>query len=214
MILKWWVIRLFIQLMCNDPSCEAVNVDLIRCNICTKYVCEKCHDVPVAKLKTVMDRCSTIYFICNSCNNNTTDRTVNLTDDNEKVLTNEMNDGQKDLVAKLQTSVNKTILKLETKLESLINSKIDEKMAEISTFSETIKKQGDTLNKISQSYSDSIKEVQASARTQMDLRQIMQETRNEELVQEREREARAKNIIIHGFNEAGNSRSRSKGGGQ
>ena len=27
-----------IQLMCNNPSYEAVNVDLIRCNICTKYV--------------------------------------------------------------------------------------------------------------------------------------------------------------------------------
>ena len=32
----------------------------------------------------------------------------------------------------------------------------------------------------------------------------MRETINEERVQEREREARAKNIIIHGFNEAAN----------
>ena len=27
-----------IQLVCDDPSCETVNVDLIQCNICTKYV--------------------------------------------------------------------------------------------------------------------------------------------------------------------------------
>ena len=47
---------------------------------------------------------------------------MNLTDDNEKVLTDEMNDGQKDLVAMLQTSVNETILKCETKLESPIKS--------------------------------------------------------------------------------------------
>ena len=46
----------------------------------------------------------------------------------------------------------------------------------------------------------------------MDLRQIMQETRNEELVHEREREARAKNIIIHGFNEAGNINEVKEGG--
>ena len=39
----------------------------------------------------------------------------------------------------------------------------------------------------------------------MDLRQIMQETRNEELVEEREREARAKNIIVHGFTETGDT---------
>ena len=62
-----------IQLVCDDPSCEAVNVDLIRCNICTKYVCEQCHDVPVGKLKAVMDKCRSIYFICEGCDNNMTD---------------------------------------------------------------------------------------------------------------------------------------------
>ena len=35
----------------------------------------------------------------------------------------------------------------------------------------------------------------------MDFRQIMRETKNEELVQQRQREAWAQNIVIHGFPE-------------
>ena len=113
--------------------------------------------MPVGKLKAVMDKCSTIYFICKCCDYNTTTRTLNLTNDKENVLSDELNEGRNDLVATLQTPVNKTIL--ETKLESLIKSTIDEKMSGISTFNETIKKQSETLNKNSQLYSDSVKQV-------------------------------------------------------
>ena len=30
---------------CDSPSCDAVNVDLIRCCVCLNYLCEKCSDV-------------------------------------------------------------------------------------------------------------------------------------------------------------------------
>ena len=30
---------------CEQPSCDAVNVDMIRCNICTKYACEQCQNI-------------------------------------------------------------------------------------------------------------------------------------------------------------------------
>ena len=40
-------------------------------------MCEQCHDVPVGKLKAVMDKCRSIYFICKGCDNNMTDITLN-----------------------------------------------------------------------------------------------------------------------------------------
>ena len=53
---------------CDSLECESINVDMIKCNICHKWVCEDCNNVPVSKLKLVMDKCDTIYFICKSCN--------------------------------------------------------------------------------------------------------------------------------------------------
>ena len=78
----------------------------MRCNTCTKCV---------KSVSRKMDKCSTICFINKSCDNNTIDRTLNLTDDKENVLSDEINERQNDLVATLQTSVNKTILNLETR---------------------------------------------------------------------------------------------------
>ena len=60
------------------------------------------------------------------------------------------------------------------------------------------------MNTISQSYADSAKEKQPKA-IPTDFRQIIEETKNEERLQEREREVRARNIIIHGFKEAENN---------
>ena len=83
---------------------------------------------------------------------------------------------QNDVATKIQTSVNDTFVILQSKLEELIKNKIDEKMIKIKNFVETLKKKSETLSIISKSCSQS--------------------------VQERQREARSKNIIIHGFTEA------------
>ena len=53
---------------CQYAECISTNVDLIRCNICQKFVCEVCNDVAVAKLKPIMNKCDTIYFLCKECN--------------------------------------------------------------------------------------------------------------------------------------------------
>ena len=45
-------------LSCDNTACDGVNVDLIRCNICTTYVCEECNVVPIANLKSVVEKCS------------------------------------------------------------------------------------------------------------------------------------------------------------
>ena len=52
------------------------------------------------------------------------------------------------------------------------------------------------INKVSESYADSVKRSQLLNRLWT---QIMRETKNEELVQQRQREVRTQNIVIHGF---------------
>ena len=37
----------------NCESCLSTLVDLIKCNLCSKYVCESCNEIAVSKLKTL-----------------------------------------------------------------------------------------------------------------------------------------------------------------
>ena len=62
-------------------------------------------------------------------------------------------------------------------------------------------RQHQPVHKASVSYSACVQGTSTSAGTP-EFRQIMRETKNEELVQQQEREVRAKNIIIHGCPEA------------
>ena len=48
---------------CDSPSCDAVNVDLIRCCVCLNYLCEKCSDVQVNKFKLITYKCGSVYFV-------------------------------------------------------------------------------------------------------------------------------------------------------
>ena len=43
------------SLKCEFTECDIDNVDLIKCNVCEKGVCEDCNDVPVAKLKSIIN---------------------------------------------------------------------------------------------------------------------------------------------------------------
>ena len=77
---------------CKGPSCNSTNVKCIKCS---KFVCEQCNNVPVTKLKNVMKKCSTIYFMCKLCDEAdilTQDHEappppVIIVDDNQKVST-------------------------------------------------------------------------------------------------------------------------------
>ena len=186
------------HLKCESRECTNTNVDLIKCNICLKWVCEDCHDVAINKLQPIMSKCKTIYFICKECDE-TTQGANNKAESTAQIVTT--NKTEEKIVESIQTSLDKAILQLEYKLENLIESKLDEKMHAITTFNDSIKEQNATIHKISQSYSDSVKRTFPTAERNMDFRQIIRDTKNEELVQIREREARENNII-HGFPEA------------
>ena len=52
---------------CAISGCENSNVDLIKCCMCRKLVCEDCSKVKVAKLRPLMNTCDTLYFTCDGC---------------------------------------------------------------------------------------------------------------------------------------------------
>ena len=55
------------ELSCEFDDCNEKGVDLVKCNACAKWVCESCNDVPVSKLKPIMNKCRSVYFLCNKC---------------------------------------------------------------------------------------------------------------------------------------------------
>ena len=168
-----------ILVRCENESCEQANIDLMKCSICATYVCENCNKIPIRKIKTIMEKCSTLYFICKACEEcNTTEveiestpGTINL----EKLIT-----------SKFQC--------LEDKIDRTITQKL----------AESYKIINDQVKKVNESYSKDVKQSLPATTLQqqsIDFRQIMQEQKNEDLVQEKERETRALNIVIHGLTE-------------
>ena len=57
-----------IEFKCEFTGCEKDNIDLVKCNLCEKWVCEDCNDVHVARLKQVLHFSGAIDSICGSSN--------------------------------------------------------------------------------------------------------------------------------------------------
>ena len=173
-------------------------MDLVRCDICGKWVCEECNDVAVSKLKLLMSKCKTLYFICKGCNEMSHDDNIKeILADTTEVHSVVEKRNNTDLVKSLKTLFDKKITQMESKLERLIDTKLDKKIDATNLYN--IKEQESvsaTTTQENKKYSDIIKGP-------MDFRQIMQEARNEEKVEEREKEKRSKNFIIHGLEENG-----------
>ena len=84
-----------------------------------------------------------------------------------------------DVVETFEDTLIQKIEQLESKLESIIESKLGEKMNTLMAFNKSIQEQCDTLNKASVSYSASVQGISVPAGTHnLELRQIMRETKN------------------------------------
>ena len=98
-------------LKCEYSNCNYTNVDLIKCNLCQKYVCEECNDVVVAKLKPIMSKCDSVYFLCKDCNGLSFEELEEMIEDSVPI--------ENDLVKSLQSMFYKKMTNMETKLEAL-----------------------------------------------------------------------------------------------
>ena len=83
------------------------------------------------------------------------------------------------------------IEKRQNKFEATLSEKLTENSSNLSS----------KFTEVHNSYANKIKQINSQDPVQ-DFRKIIEETRNEELVQAKEREARQSNIIIHGFTES------------
>ena len=180
---------------CEYLGCESTNIDLIKCNICSKYVCEECNEVPVSKLKQVMKKCKTIYFICKACDDikyDSTDYEVQNAANKEdcvsstREITNTIDSKLKQFSSDILDKVTKIVVE---KLNMLGN--------QLQTLTNILEK----VNENCKSFKDVLMENIPHSNATTNFKSIINESRNEQLVQEMERKLRATNIIIHGVQE-------------
>ena len=190
---------------CENPDCDSIGVETIRCNICSTFVCEDCHNVPVSKVKTIYNKCRTVYFLCKNCDQadpTTDNRSIMITNetaapveaggntstetDNPEISRTTVNCGAATekvghMMKSIQEMFEKRIIQLEIKFESKFDAIVEEKIA---------------ATQVVPMYSQTVKEP-------VDLRKIILDQKNEEKVEDAEREKRRKNFIIHGLEEKG-----------
>ena len=164
----------------NCEGCSATFTDLIKCNLCTKFVYESCSRVIVSKIKVAIHNCKSVYFICNSCEGAMPDPPSQSEHDNHD--------------KREQPNLEQILPKLQI-LEDTIDQTISKKLAE------SYKCMEENIIKVNKSYAERMKSSIPSTQGSPcpNFREIICETQNEELVQLKEREARVFNIIIHGL---------------
>ena len=156
-------------------------------------MCEECNDVPVAKLKAVMNKCNSVYILCKTCN--TASPTLRI-----QMVAPEIEQprDKEQLLASLDSLLDKKVTQLEKKIEDVIEAKIGEKLDLVDKIQEDIKKKNDKED-IPSTYADKVNELPAQ------MRKIIKEVKNEEKIEMIELERRSRNIIIHNADEIGNS---------
>ena len=246
---------------CEISGCSNTNVDLIKCSMCGNLVCEDCTGVKVAKLRPVMNACSTLYFTCTNCDvliRDTSDVNVydslkckidNLTEElesykkentelsrqvkhpseeekqlREKVVDLEKEVSGQEMKIKMQGGIIQHMkskgkedsdmghekrhqeVDIDAKLEAFsvgILSKVTEIMEK--------KISGVKVGSISPSDpADSAESVAPNTWSNVvsqsrSMKSVMRDARNDEKIEESEKQRRANNIIIHGAEEIGDT---------
>ena len=171
---------------CEFTGCENDNVDMVKCNTCDKWVCEDCNDVPVAKLKIVMNKCKSVFFICKGCE-------ARLGETPEETM--HTNRSTEDLVSTLTKVFESKVKEVETKFTNIIEKKLGEKLEVVNKINEH-NANATVAPEINKTYAKVLE-------VPMELRKIMKEAKNNERVEETEVEKRARNFVIHGAEEIG-----------
>ena len=181
------------KLACDFQDCSQKNVDLVQCNMCSKWVCEECNDVQVAKLKPILNKCKTIHFLCKNCDEKIGTQQVPGTPETTGHPINEDN-----LLASLQKMLDTKVNQMESKIEKAIDKKFEDKLAAITTLNEKLDSNGEVITATaSQPSYAKVLELPA------EVRKIMIDARNDEKVENNEQERRSQNFIIHGAEEVG-----------
>ena len=142
-----------------------------------------------------MQNCKTVYVICKKCEEANTGSTTN-----EDHVTGSVPDYNQNN----QSSLEQLIISKLQKIEYAIDRTITKKLAE------NYKSIEEKISTVNESYAESIKKSLPPSQGNhgQSFREIIREHQNEELVQQKERESRSRNFIIHGLHEPQNAESR------
>ena len=99
-------------------------------------------------------------------------------------------------------SLNKKFEKLSNTIIERVTKIVDDKLNIIDTKFQNLINIPDKISESCKTFKNVLTENVPSTGNNSDFRQIMRETRNEELLQQKERAIRAHNLIIHGFSES------------
>lgn len=179
------------DLCCDFDGCNKKGVDLIKCSACLKWVCEACNDIPIAKLKPLMNRCRTIYVLCKTCNDN-------LDAEHDVLDMSKTSHNMTGLLKSMEKMFDEKVQKLESKLEMTLDSKLEDKLKIVNDINDNLKvtKEAETSQKINYAKVLAVpKEIQ----------KVITQTKNDEKIEKTEHEKRSANFIIHGAEEIGDN---------
>ena len=154
---------------CEFAECTNYNVDLVKCNVCEKWVCEDCNDIPVAKLKQVINKCKRVFFLCKGCEPN--------------LKSNEQKENP-EMINTLKTLFDDKIKDVESRFITILEKKLDEqKLTGKGTENEN--KQKETYAKV--------------LAVPAEIKRMMKEVKNDEKLEDNETQRRSKNLSWRGL---------------
>ena len=207
---------------CEFSECNNSDVDLIRCNVCSKYVCELCNDIPVPKVKQIFNKCNTLYFICKTCDQEIHDpgqHKMDVNVQNPEADKDELIKSFQEIFDTKLTTMEAKLTTMEAKLttmearlttmEARLTTMFGEKLTSIDNIMKTSNICTDSTLPDSSLDSDVSNSVNPNLPTYaskvlklpQEVKKIMLDAENEKRLEENEQEWRAKNFIIHGADE-------------
>ena len=111
--------------VCESTDCQMENMDLIKCYRCDKWVCENCHNINVAQLKSLLTKCNSVYFLCNDYNSKSmcvvgdipnSDSSESLTN-----ISNQLSNIEQRLNKKITTKLKDVMDQVETQVNKILH---------------------------------------------------------------------------------------------
>ena len=194
---------------CEMASCTNENeTAAIKCNACGTWVCETCSDVPIAKLKPVMNKCHSVYYACQGCASamlHSHSGKQRLKDDGKSKTGGDqhtitlLQDGESSLLAKIENLFENKFTEIKSNIR-VLEEKIEDKCG--------VSDGNDGVEEASASSSRSY--AKAVGSSEKYIANAIRQVKNDDKLEELEIEKRAKNIIIHGAAEVGNNQEEVK----
>ena len=181
---------------CSNALCESsTNTNMIRCSCCLKFVCELCSQVQIQKLKPSMEKCNSLYFVCSKCNEGTSTNVSN----EKNSISSPKKTQTNDILS--EQMIDSKLSNFGAEILSSVGKMVEDKLSALGNQLQGIEKLPESINQNYINFAEALK-TNATPSASVDFKKIINDTKNSELVQEKERKMRAMNVIIHGVSES------------